>query len=41
MKVPFVSFGKQYLAHKEEYDRAIQKCLWSGRLILQKELEEF
>jgi dTDP-4-amino-4,6-dideoxygalactose transaminase len=41
MKVPFVNFGAQYLAHKEEFDEAMQKCLLNGRLILQTELEEF
>lgn len=41
LKVPFVDFGAQYSQHKEEYDKAIQGCLTSGRLILQKELGEF
>ena len=40
-KVPFVSFGLQYKAHKKEYDKAIQTCLKSGRLVLQQELEFF
>jgi len=39
--VPFVDFGAQYQAHKKEYDEVIQKCLISGKLILQDELEEF
>lgn len=41
MNVPFVNFGAQYQAHKEEYDEAIAKCLENGSLILQHELEEF
>jgi dTDP-4-amino-4,6-dideoxygalactose transaminase len=41
MIVPFVDFGAQYNQHKEEYDEVIQKCLTSGKLILQEELEEF
>lgn len=41
MNVPFVNFGAQYRAHKEEYDEAIRKCLEKGSLILQHEGEEF
>lgn len=41
MKVPFVNFGAQYEAHKEEYDQAMQSCLNNGKLVLQGELEEF
>ncbi len=41
MNVPFVNFGAQYLAHKDEYDEAIQRPLTSGKLILQEDLEHF
>ena len=41
MKIPFVNFGAQYLAHKEEYDEAIHKCLEKGKLILQEDVGEF
>lgn len=41
MKVPFVNFGAQYEAHKDEYDAAMQSCLKGGRLILQDELVAF
>jgi len=41
MKVPFVNFGEQYLQHKDEYDKVIQKCITSGKLILQEDLEKF
>ncbi|MEK7180267.1 MAG: DegT/DnrJ/EryC1/StrS family aminotransferase [Patescibacteria group bacterium] len=41
MKIPFVNFGKQYQEHKKEYDWAIRRCLSGGRLILQKELQQF
>lgn len=40
-KVPFVNFGAQYRAHKEEYDGAIQGCLNDGKLILQDKLATF
>lgn len=41
IKVPFVDFGAQYRAHKEEYDEAITRTLESGQLILQEEGEKF
>lgn len=41
MKVRFVNFGKQYLQHKKEIDKAITRCLTDGDLILRKDLEEF
>ena len=41
MKVPFVNFSKQFRQHWFQYSWAILKCLLSGRLILQRELEEF
>lgn len=41
MKVPFVSFGLQYQAHKKEYDSAINRCLSKGNLILREDVEEF
>ena len=41
MKTPFVNFGQQYLVHKPEYDRAINRCLENGKLILQEDVEEF
>jgi len=41
MKVPFVNFGAQYRAHKEEYDEAINRCLEGGKLVLQEDLERF
>lgn len=41
MKVNFVNFGGQYRQHKEEYDEAINRCLETGKLILQEDLERF
>ena len=41
MNIPFVNFGQQYLDHKEEYDEAIFRCLKTGKLILQEDLEKF
>lgn len=41
MQINFVNFGKQYRDHKDEYDEAIFRCLNSGRLVLQEELERF
>lgn len=40
-KVPFVNYGAQYLAHKEEYDEAITRCLTEGKLILQDDVTQF
>lgn len=40
-KVPFVNFGAQYRAHRDEYDTAIQDCLNSGKLVLQDQLATF
>lgn len=41
MRVPFVDFGAQYLAHKDEYDENYSKLMTSGKLILQEEGEKF
>lgn len=41
MRVPFVDFGAQYLAHKDEYDENYSKLMSSGKLILQEEGEKF
>lgn len=41
MKVPFVNFGAQYLAHKDEYDAKNEELLTKGQLILQEEGEIF
>ena len=41
MKVPFVNFGAQYLAHKDEYDAKNQELMAKGQLILQEEGEKF
>lgn len=41
MKVPFVSFGLQYLAHKDEYDAKNEELMCKGHLILQEEGEKF
>jgi len=41
MKVPFVNYGLQYKKIKKEIDRAIEKCLRNGDLILRDEVEKF
>lgn len=41
MKVPFVDFGAQFEAHREEYLESITKVLENGKLILQEEGEKF
>jgi len=41
MKVPFVNYGLQYKNLKEEIDKAIEKVLTGGDLILRKDVDEF
>lgn len=41
MNVPFVNFSAQYTAHKDEYDEAVTRCLETGKLILQEDVEKF
>jgi len=41
MKIPFVNYKKTYKQYKTQIDRAIQKCLKNGDLILRKDVEEF
>ena len=41
MQVKFIDFPKQYRKYQSEIDGAISRVLNSGRLILQKEVEEF
>lgn len=41
MKVPFVNYGLQYNNLKEEIDKAIEKVLTGGGLILRKDVVEF
>jgi dTDP-4-amino-4,6-dideoxygalactose transaminase len=41
MKVPFVNFGGQYMAHKDEYDDVWFRLNEAGQYILQEEGEKF
>jgi len=41
MKIPFLDYGKLYTEHSGEIDTAIKRCLVTGKLILQEDVEEF